>query len=606
MTNAYQNFQVAMYTTAYDIAPLGNDITPFQERFEELLRWVKISKVYVETHRDLIIPAENTLTAMRDYLKGKGIQFAGGITVTIAERKDYTSYCYSNPEHRQKLVDVVALTARLFDDVIFDDFFFTNCKCPLCIAAKGKKSWTEFRLEQMTQASRDLVLATARKVNPKVKVTIKYPNWYEHFQGLGFNLKDQPPLYDGIYTGTETRDAKLNAQHLQPYESYLVYRYFENIKPGANRGGWVDPFNSLTLDRYAEQLWLTLYAKAPEVTLFDYRSITQMHIHESQRGPWQGQGTSFSFDEVTAPFRQRDGSLSSQAMMAAAAGAAFEIADRFIGKLGNPLGVKAYKPYHSLGEDFLHNFLGMIGIPIELTPEFPADAPVVLLTECAKYDPDIVAKIKTQLMAGRPVVITSGLLHALQEKGLRDIVEMERTDRKQSSREFLIGWDGFYTADRPILLPILHYLTNDSWAEISSITATTGSPLLHYASYGASRLYVLNIPDDFNDLYALPAGVLNRIREAVTRGLFVRLEAPSQVALFLYDNDAFVVESFLDHNTDIRLVVDDFFPRIEDVLSGETLTGEDLTDGLGQKTAKRGYAIALKPHSFRVFQAVKP
>ena len=106
---------------------------------------------------------------------------------------------------------------------------------------------------------------------------------------------------------------------------------------------------------------------------------------------------------------------------------------------------------------------------------------------------------------------------------------------------------------------------------------------------------MLNIPDDFNDLYALPAGVLNRIREVVTRGLFVRLEAPSQVALFLYDNDTFIVESFLDQSADIRLVVDDIFPRIQDVLSGETLTGEDLTDWEGQKTAKkrlRGHAQA--------------
>ena len=605
MNNTYQNFQVAMYLRAGDIAAQGSDITPFKEKFEALLRLVKISKVYVETHRDLVIPDESTLVAVRDYLKSKGIQIAGGITVTIIERENFATYCHSNPEYRQKLKDVVTLTARLFDDVIFDDFFFTNCKCPLCIAAKGDKSWTEFRLEQMTQASRELVLPVARAANPNVKVVIKYPNWYEHFQGLGFNLKDQPPLYDGIYTGTETRDAVLNFQHLQPYESYLIYRYFENIKPGGNRGGWVDPFASYTLDRYAEQLWLTLYAKAPEVTLFDYHSIDQMPIQESQRGAWQGQGTSFDFDAVTASVREKDGSLSSQAKMALAAGAAFEIADQFIGKLGNPVGVKAYKPYHSTGEDFLHNFLGMIGIPIELVPEFPAEALVVLLTECASFDPDIVTKIKGQLMAGKPVVITSGLLRALQDKGLGDIVEMECTDRKQASHEFLIGWDHVYTANRPILVPIIHYLTNDSWEDISCLGGTTGSPLLHYASYGRSRLYVLTIPDNFDDLYALPDEVLNRIREVVTRGLFVRLEAPSQVALFLYDNDTFIVESFLDHSADIRLVVDDFLPRIQDVLSGEGLAGEDLMDWRGLKTGKRGYAVTIKPHSFRVFKAEK-
>ena len=255
------------------------------------------------------------------------------------------------------------------------------------------------------------------------------------------------------------------------------------------------------------------------------------------------------------------------------------------------------------GEDFLHNFLGMLGIPIDLVPEFPAEASVTILTECAKFDSDILTKIKGQLMAGKVVVITSGLLRALQDKGLGDIVEMECTDRKQTSHEFLIGWNNVYSASRPILVPIIHYLTNDSWEEITCLGGTTGTPLLHYADYGLSKLYVLTIPENFDDLYALPPEVLNRIREVIMPGLFVRLEAPSQVALFLYDNDTFIVESFLDHSADIRLVVDEFYPSVQDMLSGEMLAGEDLRDSHGRKTAKRSCAVTLRPHSFRVFKA---
>jgi hypothetical protein len=36
----------------------------------------------------------------------------------------------------------------------------------------------------------------------------------------------------------------------------------------------------------------------------------------------------------------------------------------------------------------------MIGIPIDLHPEFPADAKTVLLTASANFDPEIVSKIK--------------------------------------------------------------------------------------------------------------------------------------------------------------------------------------------------------------------
>ena len=45
------------------------------------------------------------------------------------------------------------------------------------------------------------------------------------------------------------------------------------------------------------------------------------------------------------------------------------------------------------------------------------------------------------------------------------------------------------------------------------------------------------------DLYSLPAEILNVIRGVVTGGLPVRLEAPAQVSLFVYDNIKFIVES---------------------------------------------------------------
>ena len=44
--------------------------------------------------------------------------------------------------------------------------------------------------------------------------------------------------------------------------------------------------------------------------------------------------------------------------MARVAGYSLEQADKFLGKLGNPIGIASYKPYQSTGEDFLHNYLG--------------------------------------------------------------------------------------------------------------------------------------------------------------------------------------------------------------------------------------------------------
>jgi hypothetical protein len=599
----YNNFIVAIYARVYEVNQMS-DLSYLTSNFEVMSRYLKIDKVYLETHRDMVVAEEATIIQARQYLENQGVKVSGGITITANERNRFQTYCYTNPAHRQKLKEVVAYTARLFDEVILDDFFFTSCKCESCIQAKGDKSWTRFRLDLLTEAAQELVIGPARAANPNVRMIIKYPNWYEHFQGLGFNLETGPALFDKLYTGCETRDPKGN-QHFQPYHGYLIFRYFEALKPGGNAGGWVDPFGSLVLDRYAEQLWMPLFAKAPEVTLFDFRSI-QRPIQASDRAAWQGNGTSFDFDQMIAPVRLADGTWSADATTALAAGYAFEQADRILGKLGTPLGVKSYKPLHSTGEDFLHNYLGMLGIPIDLVPEFPTEAGTILLTESASHDPILVERIKHQLDDGKTVVITSGLLRLLLGKGIEDIVELEMPERKALVKEFLLGWFHIYKMDEPILIPQIQYLTNDSWEEISAMGGYTGYPLLHSAQYARGTLYVLTIPDNFSDLYQLPAEVLTRIKETVLKDLYVRVESPTQVTLFAYDNNTFIVESFLPESVEVRVVVDDRLGRLRDVLSGEILNGEEIKDWRGQNTGKMGYKAQIKPHSFRVFQGEGP
>jgi len=603
----YRNIKVAIYSTVYDVQKM-QDLNWLKESFDLIQRHVRVNKVYLETHRDTVIADEGTYRQAQQFLKSRGIQVSGGITITVNERNRFQTYCYTNPEQRQKLKDIVTYTASMNDELILDDFFFTNCKCPSCVQAKGDKSWTEFRLGLMADAARDLVIAPARAANPNVKVIIKYPNWYEHFQGLGFNLEAQPPDFDMIYTGNETRDPVIGTQHFQEYHGYSIFRYFENIKPGGNAGGWVDPFGIFSLDRYAEQFWVTLFAKAPEVTMFNFSTILT-RVKETDRGPWQGEGTSFDFDSSVAPVREPGGELSPAAVVALGAGAAFDQVDSFIDQLGKPLGVACYRPYHSTGEDFLHSYLGMIGIPIDLRPEFPADAQTILLTESAKFDARIVDKIQRQLMAGKNVVITSGLLRALQGQGapghrLTDIAELEYTDRKLTTDQFLMNWRQVFTASRPVTVPQIAYMTNDSWEEISCQAGVVGGPLLHSAEYGRGVLYVLTIPDNFGDLYALPPMALNRIKEVATRDLYVRVDAPAKVSLFVYDNDTFIVESFLDESADARIVIDNRFVKVQDILTGEEFTGEELFAWRKRSLGKKSYPLTVKPHSYRVLRAV--
>ena len=206
---------------------------------------------------------------MKKFFQDRGIKVSGGMGLTVQESDGFQSYCYSTPADRELVKAMAEFTARHFDEIILDDFYFTNCKCDRCIAAKGDKSWTQFRTEQMDEVSRNLIIGPAKAVNPKVRVIIKYPNWYESFQGLGYDLAVEPKLFDAIYTGTETRDAN-SGQRLQSYQSYLQTQYFNNIKPGGNQGGWIDGGGDA---RYAEQFWDTFFAKVPEIMLFNSMQI---------------------------------------------------------------------------------------------------------------------------------------------------------------------------------------------------------------------------------------------------------------------------------------------------------------------------------------------
>ncbi len=548
----YKSFKVSVYTRAYEVEKM-KDFHWLDSTWKAITSQVEVDKIYLETHRDLLIVPEATLRQAIDYFRKHGVEVGGGITYTINESNLFETFCYTNPEHRKKVQEIAEYTARFFDDFILDDFFFTSCKCDLCIAAKGDMSWTDYRLRLMTEAGENLVIKPAKKVNPNVRVIIKYPNWYDHFQGMGFDLEHGPQLFDGVWTGTETRDPSSN-QHLQNYLGYNIVRYLDNLRPGYNFGGWVDGGGShMGMYRYAEQLWLTFFAKAPEINLFDYRQLL------------------------------------GNAPLAKTAGETFRAIDSFVWQLGKPEGIASYKPFHSTGEDFLQNYLGMLGLPMDMLPCFPTDRKVVLLTEQAKSDPDLGAKISAQLQRGGDVFITTGLLKAVPEV-IAGISEVRCTDLKALVNDF--GWNG--KAAKDLLIPQVYYLTNDAWEIVSAgkplTKGVTGYPIVLMCPYSKGRMYVLTIPDNFGDLYEYPAQALNVIRSIMGKDLDIRLEGPSGIGLFVYDNGTFILSSFRDEPQEIKIHAPEGTKRLKDLTDGSELTGNNNV-----------FSLTLEPHTYKAF-----
>ena len=605
--NQYKSFRVAVYIPA-GVVERMKDPQWLERTWGTISQQLRVDKVYIETYRSRRIIDEQLIERVKKFFFDRGVQVAGGIAHTSEDARQFQTFSYADPKERAYVKNISELTARHFDEIILDDFFFYMSKDDADITAKAGKSWTQYRVDAMDEVSRELILKPARAVNPKVKVIIKYPNWYEHFQGLGYDLDKQSKMFDGIYTGTETRDPVITDQHLQQYESYQIFRYFENIAPGRNGGGWVDTFSVLYVDRYVEQLWDTIFAKAPEMMLFNWDLLLQP-INPGARDAWKGLHTSFDYDQMLASFHAS--STEQKPTMARVAGYSLEQVDQFAGKLGKPIGLKSYKPYQSTGEDFLHDYLGMIGIPIDLYPSFPADANTVLLTESAKFDPEIVSKIKAHLRTGKNVVISSGLLHALQGKGIEDIVELEYTNHKAAVTEYSGAFGpGNRTplgnnSNGAILFPEIRFLTNDSWPLISGLANGNGFPILLMDRYSKGILFVWTMPENFNDLYELPPQLISSIKDYVVNDFPVRLDGPAKVSLFAYDNHTFIVESFLDQPAAVTISTTGGFTKLNNLLTGEIVSGQPLPArrlSQGLPGAERvSFKLNLKPHSYVVF-----
>jgi hypothetical protein len=599
----YTNFSVAVYIPINIVQSFENP-QKLQADWDCIRRQLKVDKVYIEVQRDRRLLSDDLTEQVKRFFRDRGVQTAGGMA--LSERNNggqFQSFCYTDPQDRAFIKSAAEFAARHFDEVIQDDFFFITTKTDSDIAAKGDKSWSQFRMELTTDAAENLIVKPAKAVNPKVKMVVKYPNWYEHFQGAGFDLEHGPKIFDGIYTGTETRDPVITDQHLQQYESYEIIRYFENIAPGRNGGGWVDTSSIRCLDRYAEQLWDTMFAKAHEITVFEWSAMTRP-FETGDRAAWEKLPTSFNFSEMTNGV--------SAPTWARVAGYSLEQADKIVGWLGHPVGIASYKPFHSTGEDFLHNYFGMIGIPIDLHPEFPTNANLILLTECAKFDPDLVAKIKGQLRAGKNVVITSGLLRALPGKGIEDIAEVRWTDRKFLAHQYAGGFgagnfstlDGETNAD--VLFPEIDFLTNDSWSLVRAEANGNGFPLLLMNRYSRGVLYVWTMPDNFTDLYALPPEVTGAIKNFVLRGFPVRLDGPAQVALFAYDNHTFITENYSATTADVKISTLGKAARLKNLVTGEIIKGKSPPprrwNWRNETVEERvSFSTQLPPHSYAVF-----
>ena len=508
-----------IYCTAHWAARVTE--AELQEQIGFFKKYVGVEKVYLEAFRNELAPRSQIAMCKRVFAE-HGIAVAGGITTITrdldeSDRKRqrlFNTFCYSNTLMREHLIKMVEETASQFNEFIIDDFFFTQCTCEDCRREKGELSWEEFRLKKMREVSENLVIKPAKAVNPKIKITIKYPNWVESFQETGYNIAVQKDMFDYIYTGTETRHQAHTDQHLPRYLSYSLMRYMENVAPNRNGGGWLDAYECYPIDCYLEQAYLTAFSKASEIMLFSWSLLYN--------------------NKLVTPL-----------------GFLLQELETIMAQTGSPTGFPVYIPYNAQGEDHLEDYLGMIGIPFEPMPYFP-DSGEVFLTVQALQDRDIISKLGAFLNNGGKAVVSSGFMLAAlaQKSGIEALTSIRYRGRTLQADEYhisrLSGHGMIHRlSDTGIIFPLLEHRNNASWSLINAGHGGFHASILLRDTVGCGELFTLVLPDQYSALMQLPQDVLNRLRSVVNTGIYITLPAGTSacVSLFTY-GDTFGLYSY--------------------------------------------------------------
>jgi len=385
---ANENRDLLKFSTLFTAQDV-RDLLSSDEGLNNAIEWCKqtaVTHVYVESFRDGYTAEKSALEKAKKSFLDAGIDVSGCVTTTVVGKKSTgwgSISCFTDVPTQEHLQKIFEYTASMFDEIMIDDFLFTDCACDECVKARGDKSWSEYRNDLMVKLSRERILAPARKVNPNIKIIIKYPQWYDDFHNRGYEVVRESQDYDKIWVGTETRDPdnKQWGQKAQ-YEAYYIMRWLGAIGGEKTGGGWFDPYGT-TPPTYVEQARQTVLADAKECMLFCYGSLL------TDTGPANVEKLRTEIPRL------------------------FKLAEIVRDK---PIkGVLASKPPNSdaYKEQYIFDFVGMLGLPLVPSPEIKS-AESVFLSVHAFSDRDIIPKLFDMVVENRPLLVTDGFLDMLK------------------------------------------------------------------------------------------------------------------------------------------------------------------------------------------------
>lgn len=536
---APDNLRVGVYCTAGDVQHYL--ATPAaRQRVLRAIQPLSVARLFLEGRRGDEYVAPNQLRAIREFFATNGIACSGGIATVpgadfgTRQTGDLAWLNWESPKTRAGVAQFFTENAPVFEELIVDDFFATGDTSPASEAARGSRSWGDYRRDLLVSLIEPLIVQPTRKANPHARLIIKFPQWYDRFHLFGYDPARMARPFAEVWVGTEVRDPQTQRMgFVQPTEGYMNFRWLTSVAGKKVRGAWFDHIECRA-QNFVDQAYQSVLAGAGELTLFHLGDVMEGHPGD--------------------------------ALLATRMPELRDLATRVRGKTRR--GVAFYKPPGSESSEnmYLADYLGMIGLPILPVAKYPEAATVAFLPVQAAADSMLLDKMQRHLDRGATLMVTPALLRTLGP-GAATLagVELGPTNAPGSARAVQIAGNPL-AVDVPLELDAA-VKANGCELRITADVEGRPVPFLTSRPVGKGRLCVLNVrtfsEQDFRDtgewllapkqlgLPRMPQALADTIRTSLLAPLGASFQAPASVALLLFGKEK-CVYSFCDDGVRVQ------------------------------------------------------
>lgn len=574
-SNGWAHLKYSIFFTSYDVHQLLADPAQFKKTMDYFAP-IKPERVYIDGvgHDGKVdVPLMKEIAAR---FRAMGIQPDGAMVPTSIHGG---TSVYNNSEDLAQLKERMQGLAQVFDNIILDDWLFTTATDPKSVADRGSMSWAEYRTKLILEQSKKYIIDPAKEVNPKVRVIVKFPNWYEGFAENGYDVFNEVKQFDELAIGIETRVPERQHQHIPVYTGYFLQKWESSADPKKWVGSWLDNYEMVGESNYYNaQVWQAVLARTPEIIIWCAGQL------------WPANPSSNVYPDFVEKLPEFD---------------------RVAGLLkGEDRGVPIYMPFGSTGEYNIAGYFGMAGIPLDPVASFPRESRNAIFCLNSAKDSNLAGELIARLNDGKDVFMTFGLWKRLAREGteFKNVLSLVHYNGQVSSSKFslLEGYrDRTVEAEREFTFPGVEATT---WPETRDVTLSREDydfSVLMRIPYLNGTIYILNMPGNFYDLLELPVDVLDRIRQPFAKELGVQLSGPGHVGMYLFGEKQYVLYNMSSKTAPVSLK---FYNSVPESGWQELVRGEQIRVNVDSSfTRFRGPVISnvsltLQPYEITVVQ----